>query len=132
MLCIIGIQNRSEPLTPALLHNVFTHSVFLTAPTPTPQISLSYNVNWDDQTTDFTHHYFYVDASERALCQDIDDVRYALANGSNPYQVSQLPITLCSYARNLAGQPSAVRTDVIEISRYLPPQQTVKPSPSLR
>ncbi|OAE17319.1 peptidase [Pseudomonas brenneri] len=132
VLCIIGIQNRSEPLTPALLHNVFTHSVFLTAPTPTPQISLSYNVNWDDQTTDFTHHYFYVDASERALCQDIDDVRYALANGSNPYQVSQLPITLCSYARNLAGQPSAVRTDVIEISRYLPPQQTVKPSPSLR
>ncbi|AZF26302.1 serine protease [Pseudomonas sp. R2-60-08W] len=132
VLCIIGIQSRSEPLTPALLHNVFTHAVFLTAPTPAPQISLNYNVNWDDQHTDFTQHYFYVDTSQGALCQDIDDVRYAFANGSATYEISQLPITLCSYARNSAGQPSAVRTDVIEISRYLPTTQMLEPSASLR
>lgn len=132
VLCIIGIQTRTEPLTSALLHNVFTHSVFLTASTPAPEVSLSYSVDWDDQHTDFTRHYFYVDASHGALCEGVDDVRYAFANGSTTYEVSQLPITLCSYARNAAGQPSAVRTDVIEISKYLPSRQTVKPSPSLR
>ena len=69
--------------------------------------------------------------SNGAFCQDIDDVRYALSTGSSTYRVSQLPITLCSYARNLAGQPSAVRTDVIERSMFFPPIQAKKPSPRL-
>ncbi len=129
VLCIIGIDSQNEALTPALLHNVFTHSVFLTAPAPTPRINLSYSIDWDNQYTDFTHHYFYMDASNGASCQDIDDVRYILFTGSTTYQVSELPITLCSYARNLAGQPSAVRTGVIERSMLFPPIQAAKPSP---
>ena len=132
VLCIIGVQTPGETLTPALLHNAFSHSVFLTDPAPVPRIGLNYSVYWDDPQTAFTHHYFYVDSSAEAACRDNDDVRYRLANGGASYPVSQLPVTLCSFARNPAGQPSAVRTDVIERSAYLPPIQTNQPAASAR
>lgn len=132
VLCIIGVQTPDEPLTPALLHNAFTHSVFLTDPAPVPRIGLNYSVNWDDPQTAFSHHYFYVDTSAEAACRDNDDVRYILATGGTSYPLSQLPVTLCSFARNPAGQPSAVRTDVIERSAYLPPTQTRQPAAAQR
>jgi hypothetical protein len=124
VLCIIGLQTRSESLTPALLHNVYTHSVFLTDPAPAPRIMLNYHVNWDDQRSEFIHHYYFVDASDAATCPANDDPRYALANGTLNHEVTQLPVTLCSFARNSAGQPSAVRTDRIEKPSDLRPVAT--------
>ena len=132
VLCIIGVQTRNEVLTPALLQNVYTHSVFLTDPAPVPRINLNYSVNWDAPHDGFSHHYFYVDASDVATCPDYDDARYTLANSGMSYPASQLPVTVCSFARNAAGQPSAVRTNVIEWAKSLSPLQGTEPLPSRR
>ncbi|WP_339530653.1 trypsin-like serine peptidase [Pseudomonas mucidolens] len=114
VLCIIGVTTRNQSLTPALLHNTFTHAVFLMPATPRPQISLNYQLAWEDQHTGFIHYYAYVVPSPAASCADSSDARYAPITGVVTVQASQLPVTVCSYARNAAGQPSATRKDVID------------------
>ncbi|MFO2462565.1 serine protease [Pseudomonas sp. 15FMM2] len=114
VLCIIGLTTRSQPLTSALLHNAYTHAVFLMPAAPAPKISLNYRLAWEDQHAGFIHYYAYIVRSLAASCADSSDARYAPTTGSVTFEASQLPVTVCSYARNAAGQPSATRKDVIE------------------
>jgi hypothetical protein len=115
VLCILGVQKAEQPLTEALLRNVFTHSVFLTNPAPAPQIKHRYHIAWENQHSGFSQHYYYsVHSASRTTCGDIDDERYTLAMDGIFLEIAELPVTLCSYARNSVGQPSAIRTDVIE------------------
>ncbi|MTD18766.1 serine protease [Pseudomonas sp. CCM 7891] len=130
VLCIIGLTSRNQRLTPALLHNAFTHAVFLTPETPAPQVSVDYRIDWDASHIGFLHSYAYVEPSRAASCADSDDPRYTRTTGSIAYQASQLPVTVCSYARNAAGQPSATRRDVIEKSTHCPLTQPTRVSPS--
>ncbi len=129
VLCIIGLTTGNETLTPALLHNAYTHAVFLMPSAPAPLISLNYRLDWENPHTSFIHYYSYVDYSAATTCADSDDSRYTPATGSLTFQAAQLPITLCSYARNAAGQPSAARRDVIEKFMYCP--QVEAPPPAL-
>jgi hypothetical protein len=128
VLCIIGLATRNQPLTPALLHNAFTHAVFLTPATPAPQVSLIYRINWNIPHTEFMHYYAYVEPSA-ASCAGSYDPRYAPTGDSITYHAAQLPITVCSYARDVAGQPSATRTDVIDQSTHCPVLQPAQASP---
>ncbi|WP_460950149.1 hypothetical protein AB6N16_22615 [Pseudomonas marginalis] len=115
VLCILGVQKAEQPLTVALLRNVFTHSVFLTNPAPAPQLKHRYHITWENQHSSFSRHYYYsVNSAISTPCGDIDDERYTLALDGIFLDIAELPITLCSYARNNTGQPSAIRTDVIE------------------
>lgn len=115
VLCILGVQKAEQPLTEALLRNAFTHSVFLTNPAPTPQLKHRYHIDWENQHSGFNRHFYYsVTSASRTTCGDIDDERYTLAMDGVFLEIEELPITLCSYARNSVGQPSAIRTDVIE------------------
>lgn len=115
VLCILGVQKAEQPLTVALLRNVFTHSVFLTNPAPAPQLKHRYHITWENQHSSFSRHYYYsVNSAISTPCGDIDDERYTLALDGIFLEIAELPITLCSYARNNTGQPSAIRTDVIE------------------
>ncbi|AZE62106.1 trypsin domain protein [Pseudomonas synxantha] len=54
-----------------------------------------------------------MNAAVSTTCGDIDDDRYTLAMAGIFIDITELPITLCSHARNNAGQPSAIRTDAI-------------------
>ncbi|PLR60006.1 peptidase [Pseudomonas sp. QC2] len=115
VLCILGVQKAEQPLTVALLRNVFTHSVFLTNPAPAPQLKHRYHITWENQHSSFSRHYYYsVNSAISTPCGDIDDERYTLSLDGIFLEIAELPITLCSYARNNTGQPSAIRTDVIE------------------
>ncbi|MBZ6457239.1 MULTISPECIES: serine protease [Pseudomonas] len=115
VLCILGVQKAEQPLTVALLRNVFTHSVFLTNPAPAPQLKHRYHITWENQHSSFSRHYYYsVNSAISTPCGDIDDERYTLSLDGIFLEMAELPITLCSYARNNTGQPSAIRTDVIE------------------
>ncbi|OAJ49898.1 trypsin-like serine peptidase [Pseudomonas marginalis] len=115
VLCILGVQKAEQPLTVPLLRNVFTHSVFLTNPAPAPQLKHRYHITWENQHSSFSRHYYYsVNSAISTPCGDIDDERYTLALDGIFLDIAELPITLCSYARNNTGQPSAIRTDVIE------------------
>ncbi|MCM2375555.1 trypsin-like serine peptidase [Pseudomonas marginalis] len=115
VLCILGVQKAEQPLTVPLLRNVFTHSVFLTNPAPAPQLKHRYHITWENQHSSFSRHYYYsVNSAISTPCGDIDDERYTLALDGIFLEIAELPITLCSYARSNTGQPSAIRTDVIE------------------
>ncbi|VVO05145.1 trypsin-like serine peptidase [Pseudomonas fluorescens] len=115
VLCILGVQKAEQPLTVPLLRNVFTHSVFLTNPAPAPQLKHRYHITWENQHSSFSRHYYYsVNSAISTPCGDIDDERYTLSLDGIFLEMAELPITLCSYARNNTGQPSAIRTDVIE------------------
>lgn len=115
VLCILGVQKAEQPLTVALLRNVFTHSVFLINPAPAPQLKHRYHITWENQHSSFSRHYYYsVNSAISTPCGDIDDERYTLSLDGIFLEIAELPITLCSYARNNTGQPSAIRTDVIE------------------
>lgn len=120
VLCIIGLTTGTETLTPALLHNAYTHAVFLMPAAPAPLISLNYRLDWEVLHTGFVRYYSYMEYSAAASCADSDDARYIPTIGSPTFKAAQLPVTLCSYARNAAGQPSATRKDVIEKSLYCP------------
>ncbi|WP_103733800.1 serine protease [Pseudomonas sp. GZJR-8] len=114
VLCILGVQTAEQPLTEALLRNAFTHSVFLTNPAPAPQLKHRYHIAWENQQDGFSQHYYYsVNSAISTICGDIDDDRYTLAMDGIFLDIAELPVTLCSYARNNAGQPSAIRTDMI-------------------
>ncbi|WPN50598.1 MULTISPECIES: hypothetical protein [unclassified Pseudomonas] len=109
-----GVQTAEQPLTEALLRNAFTHSVFLTNPAPAPQLKHRYHIAWENQQDGFSQHYYYsVNSAISTICGDIDDDRYTLAMDGIFLDIAELPVTLCSYARNNAGQPSAIRTDMI-------------------
>ncbi|MBN2975896.1 peptidase [Pseudomonas fluorescens] len=115
VLCILGVQKVEQPLTEALLRNAFTHSVFLTNPAPTPQLKHRYHIDWENQHSSFTRHFYYsMKSVGETTCGDIDDERYTLAMDGIFLDIAEQPVTLCSYARSSVGQPSAIRTDVIE------------------
>ncbi|WP_347903316.1 serine protease [Pseudomonas purpurea] len=113
-LCIMGVASPAQPLTRSSLKNAFTHAVYLTSAESMPRISPDYRVTWDLLHADFIHNFFYSAPADGQHCGDIDDPRYKPVPESITFAEEQLPIMLCSYVRNRSGQPSSIRTDLIE------------------
>lgn len=118
VMCIIGVASQEQKLTSGLLQNAFATAVHLTEPAPMPNISLgadgSHKLSWEDSHPEFAYHFFHSGAADTLQCGDIDDERYKQVFHGITI-ASEIPIKLCSYARNREGQPSAVRIDLLTL-----------------
>jgi V8-like Glu-specific endopeptidase len=118
MLCVIGVNGAQERVTPGLLNNAYIQTAELVEDAPTPVSNITVTPAGTKQHISFNYvmpsnvGYAYKFGSPDVI--DCDDRKgYKTANYN--FNISQrlLPVKLCTYAKDAAGEQSEPRTDLI-------------------
>lgn len=123
MLCIIGVESANQTPSIGLMKKALTLATQLAAPGPTPlprlDISLgadwNYRIKWFLSDPQIAYTYYHAGPADNTDCGGTDDKRFTEVFDSQLFTAEQLPIKFCSYVEDLAGQPSAVREDLLAL-----------------
>lgn len=120
-LCLVGVNSAEQTLSRELLGHAQILSAQLVNPSPTrlPELTItrngdSYDVRWRQALPHFFNSYYYAGPKDSTDCANVDLKQYLYAGRGVTFNHDQLPLTLCSYNKNLLMKNSAIRTDLLQ------------------
>lgn len=118
LLCILGVDTTDERPTQGVLRNALTLAVVLQAPSPPspPEVNItkhtrSYTLSWQQGNERISWHTFKAGPPDATDCNDPAGYKRVWRD-LTPF-ARRLPLKVCTYAYDHAGQQSAVREDLL-------------------